>query len=60
MLLHLPAFLEGQRPVLQQQTRWEPDLADVVNQAAEVRPLLSVRREAHPLSDVARVDGDGL
>ena len=60
VFLHLSPLFEGQWPVLQEQARWQADLPDVVHQAAEVRPLLDVRRQAHSLRDVPRVDGDCL
>ena len=42
MLLHLPALLEGQRTRLLKQAGRKPDLADVMNESAEVDELLFI------------------
>ena len=58
VLLHLPALLERQRPGLLEQARGEPDLADVVYEAAEVDELLLLLGQSHALRDVSRIDGN--
>ncbi len=58
VLLHLPAFLEGQRARLFEQARRQADLADVVHQTAEVDELLLLLRQSDALRDVSRVDRD--
>ena len=59
VLLHLSAFVERERAGLFEEARRQPDLADVVDETAEVRVLLHLRGQPHSLGDVARVDGDG-
>jgi hypothetical protein len=40
MLLHLSALFESQRAWLLEQTRWEPHLPNVMNEAADMRKFL--------------------
>src|SRR5689334_3308011 len=59
MALHLATFFERQGARFLEQPRGQPDLPDVVNKSSDVRELLLVRRQTHPLSDVLRVDRNG-
>ena len=56
VLLHLTTLLKGERARLLQQPSRQPDLPDVVHEPAEMRELLFLAREPHPLRDVARID----
>src|SRR5204863_1123060 len=58
MLLHLAALLERQRARLFEQAGRQTDLADVVDESAEVCLLLQLRSQIHATRDVATVDGD--
>src|SRR5918996_1448626 len=58
VLLHLPAFLQRECSRFLEQAWREPDLSDVMNQAAEVRVSLDFAGKAHALGDVSRVDRD--
>ena len=59
VLLHLPALLEGQRARFLEQAGRQPDLSDVVDEAAKVDELLLILGQRHTLSDVSRVDRHG-
>ena len=58
VLLHVAALLERERSRLLEKPGWQADLADVVNESAEVRLIADLVRESHALGDVARVDRD--
>ena len=43
MFLHLSPLLECEWPVFQEKARWESDLPDVMDEAAEVGTFLNIR-----------------
>ena len=57
--LHLTPLLEGERAWLLEQAGRQADLADVVDEAAEVGELLLLDIHPEALGDVAGVDRDG-
>jgi hypothetical protein len=59
MTLHLTAFVEGKSPRLLEETCWETDLANVMDQTAKARQLTLRRFQAHTRGDVVRIDGNG-
>ena len=59
VLLHLPPLFERERSWLLEQAWRKPDLADVVDESAEIRMLLHLDRKTHPLRDVSRIDRNG-
>src|SRR5262245_59136013 len=56
--LHLAPLVERQRAGLLEQSWRQPDLADVVNETAQVSQLLPVGWEPHPNSDVSGIHCD--
>ena len=59
MFLHLPTFVESQRARLLEQPRWQSNLSDVVDETAQMNEALLLFRQAHPTSNVSRIDRDG-
>src|SRR5690349_21297297 len=59
VLFHLPTLAERKGTRFFEQSRWQPDLADVVHKSTLVRELLLLLGQADPLGDVTRVDGHG-
>ena len=58
VLLHLAPLLERQGAGFLKKPRRQTDLADVVNQPAQMNEPLLLFGEAQPLGDVTRVDRD--
>ena len=57
VLLHLPPFIKRECARLLEQAGWEPNLADVVNEAAQMSKLDLVRRQTQASCNVSSVDG---
>src|SRR5258707_4368562 len=56
MALHLAPLVKRKRSRLFEESSGQTDLANVVDQPAEVGELLLNRIHAHPLGDVTRID----
>src|SRR5438067_2536281 len=58
VLFHLAALIKGERSGLLEKTRGEPDLPNIVHQAAEVSQLLIAVTETEACRNVPGVDRD--